>query len=590
MPEEITDSQDELSLDGIFRDLDQVHVPIFQRGYVWKNKELKSLLEDMNEVLEGQDSLQFLGAIIGYERPRPRSVVGRLRAIDVVDGQQRVLTMYMFVMAIVELSIPGDLDFAVQIAKDYLLLEQRSGLTVTTRIVPSLNDHGQFIALWQRLYGSDGFRRELGKHFQTLPAPAGNAEGPLTAQYKRIVKYLRGHVDDLPRLLDLVTERLVFVSLELKDASAAPTIFARLNDRGKRVSIVDLVRNEVFSRVAEEPELATKLFRQLWEPFEEGLGGRAEQFFFPYCLVETKGNTRKSEIFRGLRGVWKGLGPEEIIGRMEPYRDPFLGIDQGQPVFESSALNLRMDRLNRLGTPSALYPFLMALLTKHEDGRRSPLVDILDLVESFLVRRAIVGFEPTGLHALFKGVWWEIEKGVSTEALTKAIRKRGTIQWPDDDEVRRAVLRRRVATTRVCRYLLVEYDRSLPGDDPDCVPTIEHVLPNSREGESAWASTFTAQEHRTYKDVWANLVPLSAPLNSSLQQGPYEEKRRRYADESMFVTPRRLAAEWTEWTPETIENRGKVLGEWAIRRWPHGGAAHGVRTRSRTTAGRVARG
>ena len=35
----ITDSQDELSFDELIRDVDQIHIPIFQRSYVWKKRE-----------------------------------------------------------------------------------------------------------------------------------------------------------------------------------------------------------------------------------------------------------------------------------------------------------------------------------------------------------------------------------------------------------------------------------------------------------------------------------------------------------------------------------------------------------------------
>lgn len=574
----ITDSQDEQSLEKLFRDFDQVHIPVFQRQYVWATNELDDLTGDLIRFRDGSGSVPFLGAFVGYERPRPPRVRGRLRAIDVVDGQQRLLTLYMFVMAIAELTIPHDLNRAIEIANDYLLLRPRIGLAETTRVIPSFKDRAQFLSLWERLYASDGFRRALQEHLRSLPAQVGDSTGPLTRQYDRIIQFIRRHLQDTPddepnalsELLDLITQSFTFVVLVLTDAATATSIFERLNFRGRRVGIVDLVRNEIFGRVGHDPDVAMNVYDNVWTPFETGFRGRAEHFFFPYSLIHNN-KTTKSTLFRELRLIWTDMDPDNIVEHMKPYHAPFMAIDQGDQILDDGEINLRVDRLKRLRRPTTAYPFLMTVLLAYdrESVDANTVVDILELVESFLVRRAILGFEPTGLHALFKGLWQEIEKDVSIPAVTAAIRRRGTIQWPNDEDVKKAVRTRNLANARICPYLLAEYDLQLPGDDPPSVPTKEHVLPNSREEGSRWSETFTEEEHRSLKDTWANLIPLSAPLNESLQRGPYSEKRKRYATESMFATPRYVAETWSDWTPAEIEERAVVLGEWAVQRWPY---------------------
>ena len=143
-----------------------------------------------------------------------------------------------------------------------------------------------------------------------------------------------------------------------------------------------------------------------------------------------------------------------------------MAVDQGHAIFDDPELNRRLDRLNRLGRPTTVYPFLMSLLLRHKQDPMDTgnVLEMLDLLESFLVRRAIVGFEPTGLHALFKGLWQDIEKDPSASATAAAIRRRGTVQWPSDEALVEAIASRGIAGSRVCRYLLVEYDQSLPGD------------------------------------------------------------------------------------------------------------------------------
>ena len=85
-------------------------------------------------------------------------------------------------------------------------------------------------------------------------------------------------------------------------------------------------------------------------------------------------------------------------------------------------------------------------------------------------------------------------------------------------------------------------------------------MPDSREDGSIWSEKFSYEEHRDLKDTWANLVPLSAPLNESLQRGPYSKKSDRYARESMFATPRYVADTWSDWTPTILAERALELG------------------------------
>src|SRR6185295_16364618 len=135
--------------------------------------------------------------------------------------------------------------------------------------------------------------------------------------------------------------------------------------RGVRVGIIDLVRNEVFSRI-EDTQEALRVYQNVWQPFEESFRGRAEEFFFPYALLHDS-NTKKSEIFSQLRRLWDELSPAQIVEHMVPYRQPFLAIDAGRHDYPAE-LGLAIDRLNGLKRPSAVYPFVMGLLRSVDAG------------------------------------------------------------------------------------------------------------------------------------------------------------------------------------------------------------------------------
>ena len=577
MSEWITDSQDEQTLEELLRDADQIHIPIFQRSYVWKQKQFEELCQDIRLVREEIEDSQFLGAVVSYERPRQTEVVGRLRAIAVVDGQQRLLTLYIYVMAIVEVLAPLDDEDASEIVQEFLLLPSRRGLDVNTRVVPSYADRNQFRILWDRINSPNVLQRNLQRNPPRPPAPSGETTGDLEKQYKRMINHIRKfsprgedeRIEYLRQLLGYVTRHMTFVHLKLNDASSATKIFERLNFRGVRVGIVDLVRNEIFSRVSDNPGEAHRLFHDVWEPFEAQFNGNSEGFFFPYCLIHNS-NTKKSEIFIQLREIWNGLSPQEIVEHMKPFQSPYMAIESTSNVPESAVLSAQLLRFNRIKRPSVTYPFLMRLLNAFSLGEKSEneCLSILKGVEIFLVRRSIVGFEPTGLHALFKSLWNELHD-FSSRGFAAIVETKPTIQWPTENEVRNAVLARPLAKAKICKFLLREYDSSLPGDIVNEEPSIEHILPQSYNSSSPWAQAFNNEQHKKLKDTLANIIPLSIPLNSSLQASEFSVKRNRYAVESMFVTPRKLAEEYEEWTPESINDRALLLIDWILETWPN---------------------
>lgn len=572
----ITDSQDEQNLEDLFRDADQIHIPIFQREYVWKQREFDFLIHDLQLIKDSVENSQFLGAIVAYERPRDNNIVGRLRSVDIVDGQQRLLTIYIFILAIAERIHFYDKESASEIIQEFLLLSQRRGLNVNTRIIPSFKDRSQFRALWDRINTPEHLQETLKDNPPVPPLPSGANTGSLTKQYARIISWLKKHtpaepenaIDYLQETLSVITRKLTFVHLKLTDAVVATKIFERLNFRGVKVGVVDLVRNEIFSRISQDPEQSLNTYETEWRPFESQFENREEGFFFPYTLIHNS-SVKKSELFSELRSIWKDLTPSEIINHMQPYQEAYLSIASGNPSYDSKKLNDQIKNLHAIRVPSATYPFIMNVLNEIKDGalELKKGIKLLRFLESFLVRRAILGYEPTGLHAVFKGVWNDIKLDPTVNALKEEISTRSTVQYPSNKEINEAVKSRPLYKAKITQYIIREFDKSIEGDTPIEDFTIEHIMPQTWIDGDDWSNIISKEEHKELKDTLANLIPLSGELNKNVQRDLYKKKKTRYLKESMFVTARQLAESWDDWNKDTILERAKLLSDWIIIRW-----------------------
>jgi hypothetical protein len=572
----LTYSVDEIPLETMFGGDAIYAIPYFQREYIWGMKELKQLIEDIEQILNEVENIHFMGAIILYSRPVP---VGRSNYYEVVDGQQRIMTIILFLSALAEMFCSvNKYDDASLLASKFLFLGSKSKETSNIKFYASQHDRGQINTIFKDLMSIEKLAKELGNpNIRYLPY-TGGTKGAITNQYRNIKKFLEKQKNDggyerLQRIYSILLRQLTSVQIMLKDPTACPLIFERLNYRGQKVTTGDLVRNEIFSKITDKPLAEIEsTYLSLWEPFYKKFGDAQtfESYFFPYGLIQDPSAT-KSDVFSLLRSSWqKYTDPGKIIAQLSVYQDSFLDIAKNE-----TNCNLRkearnaLNNLNRAGLPSSTYSFLVQLIYQSSQNTidYKETEKILKLIDSFLTRRAISGFEPTGLHSVFKALWRDCKSKPTFDSVKFHIREHKTVPWPSDGDFKEAVKKRALYGSQIVPYFITEYDRSLGKDVPSDEPEIEHVLPQTLTVE--WKKVFNQKTHGEYKDTLANLIPLSSPLNKSVRQKPYAEKKSIYAGDSMFATPREFAKKYNTWDLPKLLKRAEELAEWAVKRWPY---------------------
>jgi hypothetical protein len=579
----VTDVPQEANFYDLISGDNVLEIPLFQRPYMWKESHYKALLQDISDIDEETNAAVFLGVIVTFGRP---SGPGRPPVWMIVDGQQRVTTLYMCVMAAVELAARvGELDWASDILGRYLLVRPMSGLSVNTKLVPSFNDREQFASLWKRIIEIKNFSNHqiVASNPPKPPVPSGQVEGAMTAQYKRIradlSKLMRDHgLIALDKRVEVLANRLSVVSISLVDPTVAPKIFERLNYGAEPVTVADLVRNEVFARSGDDPQTALHLFSSRWEPFVGRFADKntdLDRFLFPYGLMYNP-NVKKGDLFAGLRKQWEQLDPKQIIDDLEQYQPAYLALTSGadyQPGHPN--LKLRVDRIYRSGRPSSIYPFLLKVLRSFEVGRLSEgnACAILDAVESFLFRRAVAGIEPTGLHAVFKSLWpdlaGDIKDGnldqiVTPKRTREIISSKPTISWPKNEEFRAAIETGDLYRRKIANYALREYELSHKGESPSDGHQIEHIAPQT--ATTNWKNAIP-DDYEKLVHTWGNLLPLTPTMNPSAGQSEFAVKKKAYAD-SIFASAREVARAKV-WDAKAIRARSKAISDWALKRWPY---------------------
>lgn len=68
----------------------QFWIPVFQREYVWTEQNIKQLLEDLENVLNGRFDSHFFGNIIYKVHSKDNCNLKQL-----IDGQQRITSFFL---------------------------------------------------------------------------------------------------------------------------------------------------------------------------------------------------------------------------------------------------------------------------------------------------------------------------------------------------------------------------------------------------------------------------------------------------------------------------------------------------------------
>ena len=251
----------------------QLIVPVYQRVYAWGEAQCGSLWEDV--LRAGKTGREhFLGTVLYAEG---RDAASRRRVVDLVDGQQRLVTASLMIAALRDylLEEGKTLDYvdAEALANRYLRFADDDGegcdeanpcASSSCKLLLSCFDRATMQAL---VYG------------EQLPEEDERSQN-VVANYQMFRSRMSGEFDAelLWRGLNLLT----VISAELEEGDRPQLVFESLNSKGKPLSTADLVRNLLFAHVGlEEQEY---LHERYWAPLEALFGEGLDSLQFTAAL------------------------------------------------------------------------------------------------------------------------------------------------------------------------------------------------------------------------------------------------------------------------------------------------------------------
>lgn len=587
-------------------------VPLYQRPYVWtQEKQWEPLWIDIRRlaeqlITEGSAKPHFLGAVVVDVDPQP---IGFLACHVVVDGQQRLTTVQLFLEAMADnyerVCADGHEDVQVyarrarKLTRNQDLLEE--DLDGEFKVWPMNVDRLSFKAVMQSGSPSN-LRNDHAGNETVLGSQVARA---YEFFYVAIEGWLRVQEDvelAVKKLSEVVENHLQVAVIDLQNSVDPQLIFETLNARGTPLRPTDLIKNFLFHQAALEQEDGVALYAEFWAPFDAqnaywsetiGRGAmrreRLDTFMHHYLTMKVRDDVQVGRLYAEYRSFAEKteLSTVDQLEQIATYGAIYRSLDN---LPAGSAEATFMYRLRQMDVATVM-PFVLRLMgdaTVSPDDRHAILADL----ESFLVRRLVCQVTTKAYNKIFV----ELLKATDEEGLSPDVVRNhmlgwddDTTVWPDDEAFHTAWMDYRVygwiaqARVRMIFEALEPMVRTDKSDDVMLIQqalTIEHLMPQSWQAHYPLPVGVDPEPASAARErvmhTFGNLTLLTQKLNTSVSNGAWErvdeegvDKGKR--DEILWHSNlgiNSMLLHTKKWDEDAIRSRSEVLFTAARKLWP----------------------
>ena len=562
----------EQNIQSTYGEKNYFSIPDYQRPYSWNKEHWTDLWNDLDSI--NSDETHFLGSVVVIKHDKPH---GKLDELEVIDGQQRLTTVSLFLSAIRDrYDELGSFDQIVELIEDDQLYEKDNSGTKRPKITLSRLDDDDYVKILEQ-------RRN-----------AIRGDSKILDAYK----FYRNKIKNFDKAeLDIIRTKLIssltIVLVECEDESSAFRLFETLNDRGLELSAIDLMKNSLLQRVSTqygpdstEYDHVKKQWEYLLDEVVRELS-HPDRFFRHFMManstIDREGNISKSKLYDEFSDIIKNELPKkdttviDYIDQMVDVSDLYMGITHASvDVFDGRPQQKINNHLQNLNDLKSSHSQTLILRAFEEFNEYSDMVDVLNVMEDFTTRITIMDVT-TGAKQdkLFSNL---CSQAFQKSDPIKDIKEKLREEAPSDEEFKAKFASSSYKMNDLTKYLLetLEREHYISGGsgkvrDRTSVD-IEHIAPRSAlesKKYTSWKSIIKvskADYKSNYRDRIGNLTLLEEKLNEEASANPFQEKLDKYRL-SEFEMTRAIRDEYSEWGIQEIDDRSEKLAEYAVKVW-----------------------
>nr|WP_315467656.1 DUF262 domain-containing protein [uncultured Undibacterium sp.] len=538
-------------------------IPVYQRNYDWSTLQCKQLLSDVISIARNTKSnAHFIGSIVYVHDDLYTST--QVKELTVIDGQQRLTTLTLIYLAIYNLAkCMNDQELASEISETYLI-NKFAAEEEKLKLRPTENNDKAIKYL---------LRGDADEEFASFSKLVDNfnyfKQEICEANYKLVLMGLT---------------KLMFVEISLDREKDDPQrIFESLNSTGLELSQADLIRNYILMGLNRTDQ--TKIYEHYWEIIEalakdeRTNTSKVSDFIRDYLTLENKSIPNKGKVYLEFKdkypiGTFGEL--ETNLMRLKSFAKYYNKLIN--PKNESDVeIRKQFEQIGRLDINVA-YPVLLQVYDdfQKEIIDKQTFIAILELLQSLIWRRFILGLPTSSLSKIFINVFDNFDKNKYLHSIQKALLQRtGMQRFPKDLETIEALkfkdLYNIQSKNKTYFFERLENHNNkepvLIEGNPDI--TIEHIFPQNPDLK--WKLNIGDKEYALIKDKYLNTISnlTLSGNNGKLGNKPFQEKRDMpsagYKDSRLWLN--KYLGTLEKWDSFEIEKRFEIIRDRFLKIW-----------------------
>ena len=537
-------------------------IPVYQRNYDWTKANCEQLYNDLIDVVLQNKQTHFFGSIVS-------NALGR-DEVELIDGQQRITTVSLILIAIANAIKSGDV-----IPQDPVLGERIMG----EYIIDKYHKTERKVRLKPFRDDCVAFDSLIYKNEEDYIA---NSNVTLNYRYfyDRIVNEKSVSVDDLFEAINKL--QIIDIQLQPKFGDVPQHIFESLNSTGLDLTEADKIRNFVLMGL--DSDVQEQFYDNYWNKIEKLSDKELDSFIRNYLTVVTGVIPNIRKIYSAFKLYAKQVsGIETILRDMLRYAQAYHKIESCS--VGSNKANVITKRLNLLDVTVA-HPYLMAFLVYAEENKlpMDEIETVLGLIEDTIFRRFICDLPANSLNKIFAVLHKQVIKlkretdSYSSVLIYILLNRRAAVLFPNDEEFTSSFSTKNIYATRgkSKQYL---FERLENGDSKEINDVIGYLENNSLSIEHIMPQTLTpawrealGENYAAIHELWLHTIAnlTLTGYNSNYSNRPFAEKKTM--DHGFIKSGLRLnqyIAQFDQWTETELKERNEHLMKKALEIWPY---------------------
>lgn len=537
-------------------------IPEYQRPYAWTSEQIETLFEDIWEFATtigglDQNGSYFLGSIVSFENENGEQ--------EIIDGQQRITSLFLLLRAIYTKLIHGDdahtdaaQNFIRQIEPAIWRTDNRTGKVDYNNIL-----------LTSKVVDNEG--NEILRNILKDGVASPDANDNYSRNYLLFQKLYDDHCTKSPlKIYDFIYALLnqaILLPISADSQDTALTIFSTLNNRGLPLSDADIFKAKIYNNLKDDEK---ENFISQWKTLEKEATEAHEsiqQLFYYYMFYLRAKENDVSSTTPGVRKYYSAnkfsrLFETDLMDELKTVLNLWKVINTNQDIpgedwDNNSKIRKALDTLTSYPNEFWKYPVITYYLShRNRDNFDEEFLLFLNkLIEELMTRFLLF---PT-INAV-KGDIMKLDAKI--------------INDPHPDfgfrEIDRSLLedKIRIPHRNIVRMLLKSYaynhQKQLLPDNWQ----IEHILP--QKWQSSFFPEMDSKKVNEMIEHIGNKTPFERKLNIVASNGYFKKKQQEYQKSEIEVTKILVTSINNDWTLGNIEHRDlivsteimKLLQEW----------------------------